>query len=887
MKEQTGAQFYRCALQVNPHHYAHTFRGQDSDDNASEYVSAIVQKAEELGISVLAITDHNSVRDINKFKTAAYGHAITLFPGFELSSSEGVHILCIYPQDTEERQLERYLGEFGITCTEPSSDLSDKSLGEILTKVREKDGVTIAAHVTNNKGLFQVLKGRSRSHAWKYDDLLAVQIPGSLQDLPSNYRRIVQNEDTNYKRDYIAGENQAVAVINAKDVSNPEELADPSATCWIKMSQISTEGLRQAFLDPDSRIRLNSDPELEDHVEFLSLSWESGFLDGVTIYFNPNLNVLVGGRGAGKSTIIESLRYVLAIEPIGEESKKIHTGIVRQVLRPGTKLSLRVRTCRPSKQEYLIERTIPNPPVVRGEDGQVSNLLPENILPSVEIYGQHELAELTKSREKLTLLLHRFAKHEESLSNQKISIRRELEQNRKAIVDVNSELQYIDEQLETLPSLEETLIRYKNAGLEELLKNRSLLVREEKILDSIPDRVREFHEWLQTLRQNLPIDYTFLSSKALNDLPGGKILADAVPPFKKLSEDLSHITDMLEKALGNFDQSVGSVKNKWEARKAEVEAEYQKILRTLKQTATDGAEFIRLRSEIENLRPLRKRQTMLKRHNKDYEKVRRNLLAAWEDIKAKEFRLLDEAARTVNKRLYNQVSVEVTYEGDRDPLSETLKKEVGGRLSETIDQIEISDSLSLSEFVNICRKGAQEIEKCYSIPPRQADRLAKMSTEILMKIEELDLPSTTEMRLNTVPASDCPSWQDLDSLSTGQKATAVLLLLLLESDAPLVIDQPEDDLDNRFITDSVVPRMRKEKRRRQFIFSTHNANIPVLGDAELILGLTPSGGADGGKATVKPEHMGSIDNYQVRELVEGILEGGREAFETRRRKYRF
>ena len=104
----------------------------------------------------------------------------------------------------------------------------------------------------------------------------------------------------------------------------------------------------------------------------------------------------------------------------------------------------------------------------------------------------------------------------------------------------------------------------------------------------------------------------------------------------------------------------------------------------------------------------------------------------------------------------------------------------------------------------------------------------------------------------------------------------------------MIVDQPEDDLDNRFITDGVVPRMREEKRRRQFIFSTHNANIPVLGDAELILGLTASGDVDGvGSAEIKPEHVGSIDSRQVRELVEEILEGGKDAFETRRLKYGF
>ncbi len=124
-------------------------------------------------------------------------------------------------------------------------------------------------------------------------------------------------------------------------------------------------------------------------------------------------------------------------------------------------------------------------------------------------------------------------------------------------------------------------------------------------------------------------------------------------------------------------------------------------------------------------------------------------------------------------------------------------------------------------------------------------------------------------------------------LSAGQQATAVLLLLLLESEAPLVVDQPEDDLDNRFITEGVVPIIRQEKGRRQFVFSTHNANIPVLGDAELILGLAASGEGKEGHTKIAPEHMGSIDSKPVRELVEEILEGGKDAFEMRRSKYGF
>ena len=189
----------------------------------------------------------------------------------------------------------------------------------------------------------------------------------------------------------------------------------------------------------------------------------------------------------------------------------------------------------------------------------------------------------------------------------------------------------------------------------------------------------------------------------------------------------------------------------------------------------------------------------------------------------------------------------MTASGDRQPLRQLLRAEVGGRLSEAIETLARLEGFSLPEFAAGCREGSDAVESLYSVTPTQAKRLAEASEETLMRVEELELPSTAAILLNTSPMGDPPLWQALEELSTGQKATAVLLLLLLESDAPLIVDQPEDDLDNRFITEGVVPRMRTEKRRRQFVFSTHNANIPVLGDAELILGLTASGEADDGR----------------------------------------
>ena len=885
-----GAVFHRCALQVNPHHYRATFRGKAAGGDASAHAQAIVEKAAEIGVSVLAITDHNDVSGVPAFRIAAEASGIHVFPGFELSSSEGIHVLCIYPQDTDDARLGRFLGEFGITNTTPSSDLSNKGFVEILGKVREQGGVTVAAHVTNDSGLFRVLSGKPRIQAWQAEDLLAIQIPGAVEDVPQDMRQIVENMNADYRRAHAAEEGLAVAVVNAKDILKPEDLDDRSATCWIKMSEVSIEGLRQAFLDPGSRIRLNPKEgklEPEEHAELVALAWEGGFLDGASVHFNPNLNVLVGGRGTGKSTVVESIRSVLALDAVGDEARKAHEGIVRHVLKSGTKISLLVRAHRPAVREYRIERTIPNPPLVRDDQGEVSNLSPQDVLPRVEVYGQHEISELTKSRDKLTRLLDRFVERDESLPRRESELRRDLEKNRRSLFETRTELRQIEERLAALPGLEETLQQFRKAGLEERLREQSLLVREEHLLVSIPVRLAPFRECLESLKREIPIDRVFLSAKALEDLPGKEILARANDLFAQLDRDLDRVAKDLEQALQRADHGVAAVRTEWETRKKGVQAAYEKILRELQKSRMDGEEFIRLRRQIEELRPLRERQSLVRRVEKERADRRRALLAEWEDIKAEEFRRLDRAAKKVSHKLRDKVQVEVTAAGDREPLFRTLRDEVGGRLAEGIESLARVQALSLPEFVEACRAGTDALNKAFGITPAQGDRLAKAEPEVLMRIEELDLPPTTAIRLNTAPVGDPPAWQVLEDLSTGQKATAVLLLLLLESDAPLIVDQPEDDLDNRFITEGVVPRMREEKQRRQFVFSTHNANIPVLGDAELIVGLSASGEAEHGHARIAPEHLGSIDSKPVRELVEEILEGGKEAFEKRRRKYGF
>ncbi|MEW6096737.1 MAG: TrlF family AAA-like ATPase [bacterium] len=880
----SGAKYFRCALQVNPFTYLRNNRGQYHQFSEQDYNFQVIDKCQELGIKVMAIIDHNHVGGIDAIREKAAPLGITVFPGFEVASSEGVHLLCIFNPDKEIRILERYLGDLGIHTPSPLIKNSSESFSEILQKVQnEWDGICVEAHITNDGGLLQMLKGEARINAWCDPNLYAVQIPGSISDLELAAQQIILDKDINYKR------GRRIAVINASDVGMPEDVESPQASTYIKMSRPTIEGLKQAFLDPDSRIRLLSEEGHPEHTEMVALAWEGGFLDGQAIHFNGNLNTLIGGRGTGKSTIIENLRYVLDLEPFGEEAKKISSGILKQVIRSGTKISLLVRSHHPSLKEYLIERTYPNPPVIRDVDRNVLNLTPQDICRNVEIYGQHEIGELTKSPTKLSRLLDRFIDEDPYLAERKRKIYKELELNRRKLIDIQKELFEISESLSRLPALEETITRFKDAGLEERLKNQSLLVKEEQVLKTAKFRLSQVKDGLENIRMVVEIDRTFVSETALNGLPGKATLCKIDSILALLETNLKKIIEEYEKHLKEAETEIKKVSEEWEIRRQKVQDEYEKLLRQFQKEAIDGEEFVKLRRQIEELKPLKDSQVKLKMEKEALIARRRSLLTDWEDLKASKFRAIEKAAekvKKVNKKLAKQVRVKVCFCGDREPLFEMLRERVGGRLSEAIDTLSKKKELSLPTFVEICREGAIKLQTKFYITPDQARRISEAGEEVFMELEELDLPHTTIMELN-IGSSDREVWKEMKELSTGQKATAILLLLLLESDTPLIIDQPEDDLDNFFIAEGIVPKMREEKRRRQFIFSTHNANIPVLGDAELLIGLKAVGEAEEGHGEIPVEWMGSIDDKNVRLNVEEILEGGKEAFEIRRAKYGF
>jgi hypothetical protein len=883
LRRPPGARFHRVALQVNPYAYLVRHAKAIPYENESEYNEAIVSACVRHEIEAVAVADHFRIESSQGLVTAARAAGIVVFPGFEAVSKEGVHLLCLFDPARPTREIERIIGGCGVHSDVDSSPLSDLDTEELLAKARDWQAVIVAAHVTSQQGgLLRKLSGRSRARVWRSDDLQAIAIPGTVAELPEADRGIVDNSNAEYRREH------PIAVLNAGDVCAPEDLATTGSWSWIKMTELTLDGLRQAILDPSSRIRLASDPVPGEHTEFVALAWQGGFLDGAAIRFSENLNVLVGGRGTGKSTVIESLRYVLGLEPLGDEARRLYDGIVRNVLQSGTRVSLLARAWTPTMSEYLIERTVPNPPVVRDTAGDVIDARPLEILPGIEIYGQREISELTKSPERLTRLLDRFVMHDDAKAGRKAALQRELARTRREIVEASADLDAIGERLATLPGLEDTLERYREAGVGERLREQSLLVREERVLGTADERVAWVRGLIAAFARDLSIDRTFLSERAIGELPARELLATMDPAFKAFDDAVAAAAESLRERADAVEDVIKGVRAQWRVRQAEVMASYERILRDLQREHVDGDEFIRLRRRIEELQPLRDRQQFVERTISEFEQRRRNLLAEWEDLRTAEYQALQKAAKKVSRALERRIRISVEFSGDREPLADLLRRRISGRFSEAVDTLKLAPDLSLRELAATARSGPNALITKYRLPPAQADKLVNAPGDVLMEIEELDLPPTTQIELNVAPDGQPAQWQPLNALSTGQKATAVLLLLLHESAAPLVVDQPEDDLDNRFITEGIVPRMREEKRQRQFVFSSHNANIPVLGDAELILGLQASGeGGDRGHAEILPAHTGSIDSESVRELVEEILEGGREAFEMRRRKYGF
>jgi hypothetical protein len=235
--------------------------------------------------------------------------------------------------------------------------------------------------------------------------------------------------------------------------------------------------------------------------------------------------------------------------------------------------------------------------------------------------------------------------------------------------------------------------------------------------------------------------------------------------------------------------------------------------------------------------------------------------------------------------LQGKLLLSVETEANREPLYNFLcQSNLEGVGAARLAWVKNDADFSPENLAITIRQGTQALKDAdWGITPVIAEALVKLPESKLLEMEELELFDSLEVKLNIAHNSLPENYRSIKRLSTGQQCTAILHMLLLENRDPLILDQPEDNLDNAFIAERIVSELRSAKIARQFLFATHNANIPVFGDAEWIGVLN----VKDGKACIPVEQQGAIDLPAIQVLAADILEGGKSAFNQRREKYGF
>lgn len=880
----TTARFWRCALQVNPYGYI-AYRGKPQAMDAGTYNKALLEICLQEKIKVIGIANHGNVDGVDAIRAVMAAHDIVVFPGFEIASTEKVHFVCLFPEDTTAQALQRYLGALGLV--DPSHGVWPSNLGgnDLITKAVQLGGFVYAAHATQDSGILT----KNIPHVWMNKDLEAAQIVASLEDMKTpelnNYRLILENKNPDYKRD------KPVAVINAKDVEQPETLKDPHASCLIKMTKPCFASFKAAFKDPESRVRLFSELEEVHHSVITSLRVTGGYLGGVAITFSDHLNAVIGGRGTGKSTLLECLRFVLDRRPIGKEAQVQHDTIIRANVggKHRAHIEITVRSAHMGGRTFTISRRYGESPTIKDEAGKSTTLKPSDLLPGCEVYGQNEIHEIAKNVQQQGDVLARFLNDQgiDAVDAIIAEIHRKLTENRKRILDARRALADMEDEVSKLPALQERVKQFKELGLEQRLRLLPLLEKERQLAERVATQEGpELDQAFVAVRDLLP-DPTFLSEAAIETLPH----KDTLRPMREALQRLGQQADQLLKSWATTYASYSQEQGKHLAALAAAiktdEAGLEKLFSQIpaaqgKSGRQIGMEFQQLIKDIERIRPKQAQVEQRLAAITSLAQERSALLAELSKQRAQVSSLVNTAIKRLNRKLDGKLRLQIVPESQRGAVVQFL---LGCALENTgegkLGKLCSAEDFSPIRLVELIRQGEAALRgSTWGITPSVAQALLKLEEAQLLELQEIDMTGEPVIELNVNHAGE-PLFKPLTELSTGQQCTAILHLLLLDNKDPLILDQPEDNLDNAFIADRIVTTLRQAKLQRQFIFATHNANIPVFGDAEWIGVLE----ADNENAHMPPDLQGAIDQEPIRDRAAVILEGGKEAFTQRREKY--
>jgi len=947
-----GAHFFRCDFQVHSPrdrgwggnkfgvntNEIQTLTAEQKrkiTDDRFQFAREYLQKVRDAGLNAIAITDHHDVvfakiiRKVAEEEKNAFSESgelekiITVFPGIEITlSNPASQCLLIFDADFIDSNLDSVINFLGIAPTNEfdkhtieTQRISQEivnDLGHLHKKLNElgycRGRYIILPHVGNG-GQHSILRQGFHEH-YKKMPCVGGYVDKAISN-DTGYQNKINGGDVNYG-------NKSIALISTSDNRYEDGREFGKYSTWIKWAEPTAEAIRQACLAKESRIS-QIEPELPQiFIRSIDVT-ASKFLGTFNINLNRQYNALIGGRGTGKSTILEYFRWGLC-DQSAQTLDSDETSIVekrRDALIQKTLASVggEVRvTMEKNGILHIVKRSSTNNEILLkigdGDFQQVKEADIRKLLP-IQSYSQKQLSDVGVRTEELKRFIEqpiidrlsaiKFQLNETGLklknSYNQLIRKKEVEQE---IENYNLESQSLNTQVESIrKSLkgisaadQETINKKSKYEIEQTIINNSK--NELTIFDSKADELIKLLElYPEPLGGIDAIENKQLVQEISTEIEAKFVeIKTAANALKNIfsPESLKKLNDFLAN---------------WNSKKADFEAAYDVAKNNSQSSQQQLQEIQKIENRISEInKVISERRLILKEvgtPDADFNTQREN----WKSLHVEKIQLLNEQATKFSELSKNLIKAEVTksinlnpfkillkniYEGTRireeridaiielikraeDPIREYIAIVEEFRL---LAELKVSDdkSLRIPETPLLSSCGYNDEHKTKLCSKFNADKWLQLSANELEFNPEFFYTTNNQLG-DVIPFSDA---------SAGQQATALLTVLLNQPGIPLLIDQPEDDIDNRAI-DQIIKNIWEAKKKRQLLFTSHNANLVVNGDSELVICCDYKDSNSQTRGVIKAE--GAIDTMIVKNEITAVMEGGEKAFKLRKDKYGF
>lgn len=827
----------------------------NGDEN--EYINSYVNKLKTGSIDVGVITNHNkfNLDEYKAIRTRAKQEDIFIMPGVELSVNDGangIHTLVVFnPYEWLEKGtnfIQQFIGESfsGKVNYENENGRSNDNLITTIEKLNkyQKNYFIILAHVEDKSGFFKALDG-GRVTEFGKNKLFRDNIIG-FQKVRTRDNIVKWNEWLN---------NKLPAFVEGSDPKKIEEIGKGEKS-YMKIGDYNFEAVKFALQNKKFRVSKKIDKRENSYIK--SISFDGGKLDGQTIELSSSMNNLVGVRGSGKSSIIEAVRYGLDLEFSDKNADyRYKNNLIEKLLGSAGKITIKAFDSR--SNEYTIERVYGHSVEIKKDD-EIMNLDIFSLLNKPLYFGQKDLSSYKDGYE--NDLINKFIGDKTKDIKSKIDMKKQeiksLLENIKKYDNLNDKKEEVKKKI---AELKLKIDEFKKHNIEEKLKKQIEFNKDDSNFSNIIKDLQEFRNDVNSFIKTYKENNFFENLKQYKSKENQDIFDNLYRIIDTSKDTFLNISTQLNSLTSSF-KDINSLHSSFKDKYKEFNDTFLEVQRGI-----NLPNNLRADDFVNYTKTLNSQELMLK----EIEKLSNiknilstnltKLISELNNLYLDEFRLIEDGINSINQ---NKSSIELksTFKGDKDSFLQYLKNIFSGsglakadyeKLTQYKDCIEIYD-----DFDNISFGG----NKLLIFKEKFINSLSSLLT--------FQVPNKIEILYNG---------ELLVNHSLGQRASALIIFILTQRDNDIIIiDQPEDDLDNQTIYNEVIKELIKLKNRTQFIFATHNANIPVLGDCEQIVVCD----YDENKINTEP---GSIDKHNIQEKIINIMEGGEEAFDKRRDIY--